>query len=419
MKRKIKMNKVKTIAIIVISMIFNFATSSGAVAVESETVISMYETNVLNSNDMVFRFWDYYTNNENDLFSPPDYFGGFSLNEDGGLIVYLAENTDTIKTAVMDICKSDNIHFEKVEYSFKELKETLDYISNGADNETISSISLDLDANKVVVRIEPDAISGSSTMYGIALGEMSEKINTSMVTVVLDEVDRQQKNVPEDEVPENVITDNILPRSSYYVFYPGQPTAFGDSQCGTIGFCAVDEEGTKLLITHGHGYEFDGSGDPDSVTVGGFTLEIYNISRNVTSGEDQMCDAAYIVVPNTVTRGLSNKVVNSGGTRITAAATVEQMLSYNNASVRAYGATTGFITTTASFACENGEAWIDMVDEPTWGDSGGPIYLIGTGENRLLGIISYEYGGGTAWTTIQARYENITGVSFEPYITSN
>ena len=52
-----------------------------------------------NSNDvvrnqsmtMVFNFWDQYTDQIMQIYNPPDYFGGFIINEDGTLTVCITD----------------------------------------------------------------------------------------------------------------------------------------------------------------------------------------------------------------------------------------------------------------------------------------------------------------------------------------
>lgn len=426
MKKKNRIRKFIAVVVILTILCSNMTVFSEAATVGENMSQAQYEANVLKSNDMVFSFWDYYTDNENEEYCPPDYFGGFNLNDDGSLTVYLTEDTRAVKDEMIHVCESNDIYFAKVEYSFNELKGTLDYINSNLAMEEVVSLALDLSANKVVIYAKPPIsiekdLSMLVTTKNI-LGKMEATLDTDIIDVRAYEYNNQQVissvsgTVENERVGSDMRTMDI-DALEYYVFYPGQETAFGESQCGTIGFCAVDEEGTRLLITHGHGYEFSGPFDPDSVTVGGFTMEIYNASLNVTSGEDQMCDAAYIIVPDSVPRRLSNKVVNSAGTRIIAAVTEAQLASYNNPNVRAYGDVSGFITTTATIEFVDQKPWLTMNNVTTaMGDSGGPIYLIGSSGNRLLGIMSYQYGGGTVWTVIQERYEEINGISFEPYV---
>jgi hypothetical protein len=54
-------------------------------------------------------------------------------------------------------------------------------------------------------------------------------------------------------------------------FYPGELSYLEDNSTGRIGFCATDSYGRKLLITHGHGYQENGS----TATVGGHDLDAY------------------------------------------------------------------------------------------------------------------------------------------------
>ena len=142
------------------------------------------------------------------------------------------------------------------------------------------------------------------------------------------------------------------------------------------------------MITHAHGYGF-GSDDydystPKSVSVAGLTMNAYTLSHY--SNNDLTWDAAYIVIPNTVSYTVSNKV-NNTSTRIQYIAFDEQLSSYCGSNASAYGSVGGFKSSTITVGFSAGYYYLSMQTTFDNGDSGGPIYMTSNSQNRLIGII--------------------------------
>lgn len=365
-------------------------------------------------NELVIRYWDYYTDYEKDVFLPPDYFGGFNLNEDNTLTMFVTDNSTSVQEQVHTICKSDKIKFSVVEYSFTYLVNAMNAITRNFANSFvyIEEIALDLTNNVVIVIPVSDAIDFESKWLSFAENlSFGKGINPAIYQIRVESA--VKSNISSGM---NVkATENPIQNRTTYTFYPGQQSLFGSNSTGTVGFCATDSLGRKLLITHSHGYGFTAYNQAKTVTVGGLSMSAYALS---IATEDPLYDAAYIVIPSGVTTVLTNKVNNNTSKRISYVAYDYQLLSYNGAAVDAFGYVSGFVSTTASITLNSGNYYLNINSALNPGDSGGPIYLTGSSQNRLLGIISTQQGGGTLWKNIRDKYATVTGATLSPYISN-
>lgn len=61
---------------------------------------------------MVFNFWDQYTDQIMQIYNPPDYFGGFIINEDGTLTVCITDISEKTRNEMFSTVKSRDISFK-------------------------------------------------------------------------------------------------------------------------------------------------------------------------------------------------------------------------------------------------------------------------------------------------------------------
>lgn len=366
-----------------------------------------YEQNVKDSNDMVFNFWDAFTDYETETYAPPEYFGGFSLDSNGKLIVYLTDNRQEIREAVADICGSNDMTYESVEYSFNQLYALQNQMSVNAATYHIVSSQLNLPENKLIVYTDASAALLSMTLNGpMGRGIQNDMIEVRTCPTTMVAHEKQNMNVNCGIVPTTV---------SATTFYPGLQSDICNSSgilsgtSGTIGVCATDSGGRRLLITHGHN-------QGEYVKVNGVVCPVQMISSTV----NDIIDAACVVLPDTAI--LSNKVNNITSKKLTTVALESQLSSYSGAAVEAYGIVNGFITGTATVIKEGGIYYMNMENMMiAYGDSGGPIYLTGNSKNCLLGIIRGAYPGsstgiGIVWQNIKNHYYSKFGYVLAPFV---
>ena len=93
----------------------------------------------------------------------PDYFGGVYLNEEKNLVICLKEINDNIKDEFAKIISLDNVTFELVKYSYKELNEEKDRIvktcMTNKDNplhSVVSGVGLAFHLNSVNLYLDLD-----------------------------------------------------------------------------------------------------------------------------------------------------------------------------------------------------------------------------------------------------------------------
>lgn len=364
-------------------------------------------------NEAVFRFWDCFTDYDSDTYTPPAYFGGFAFDEEKGLLVYVTEDTDEIRSNITSICKKTDISFESVKYSFNYLMDTMIKLDKIACEEKLPVVGMTLDLRNNAVSIilnDEDA----NKAEGIASVFYSDK------SIKPDIVRFQIKDAKQDILSglENTSQiENAEASRATYNFYPGRQTTFGSSY-GTVGFCAYDSTGRYLMITHAHGYGFSLSdytySTPKSVTVAGLSMNAYTLSYS-SNTSDSLCDAAYIVIPSTASYSVSNKI-NNTTTRLQYVALDTQLLSYSGSNVGAFGSSSGFKTSTVTITCSAGYYYLTINTTFNGGDSGGPVYLTASSQNRLIGIIQTRQGGGILWKNIRDRYYAKTGNTLAPYL---
>lgn len=378
---------------------------------------AVYFEKVKHSNDMVFNFWDYFTDYDAEAFLPPDYFSGFEMNSNGTLTIYVTDDTDEIINEISRVCKSRDYSIVKVQYSFNALYGLLDSIKESNDSSLIDSISFDLSENKVVACVKSENID-----------RLSIKQNSMLVIKKSEEIKPAASIKYDGANSHNLIDSNNTRQINSTTFYPGMQTSFNNNMStGTVGFCATDGQGRKILITHAHSYGFTEPYYAQNVSVGGTSMSAYTLSTASGSTEDQFFDAAYIVIPSALSSvSLSNKIGNQSTVRLSYVAYDAYLSSYNNMVVNAYGSASGFIvgsslnpiTATVQYIPYE-QLWdLSMSHNTQNGDSGGPIYLTGSNQNRLLGIIRTTYGAGVLWKNIRDRYYALTGFTLTPY-TSN
>jgi hypothetical protein len=88
--------------------------------------------------------------------------------------------------------------------------------------------------------------------------------------------------------------------------------------------------------------------------------------------------------------------------------------------VQVFGYSTGFFnpSVTATVVEVDGDYYLSLSCGTANGDSGGPIYLVGSEEdnyNRLLGIVETTTGYGIVWRNIRDAYYNQTGDFLSAY----
>ena len=408
---------------IIVAILMSGIVPTNAVLLDSDKVTTMYEENVMNSNGMVFRFWDYYTDYDTEICNFPDYFGGFEMEDDGTLTMYITDSSDAIKMSIYEICQSDDMKLVGVNHSFNELRAIREEMVKKLDNDEFDSMYLDLSENSVVIEMSAEQIRDvDGVLNEIVCVRESSNDACESETLAVNEKNDNEKTIND--------TDS-------YTFYPGQSTSFNNGESvGTIGFCATDSSGRRLLITHAHGYEFDELFDTKSVTVGGLSLLAYSMNDTSVNAEQPEYDAAYIILPNSALPGnpqitLSNKVNNLEATKLHSVAYDIHLESYNGCAVSAFGASTGFMTGVVSnlgYRTDeddpNKKIWnIQTTLNSQNGDSGGPIYLTGPNEyngstisnnNRLIGIIR-SGTGDTLWQNIRDKYREVTGFTLSAF----
>jgi hypothetical protein len=373
-----------------------------------------YLENVKHSNDMVFNFWDQFTDYDTDVYLPPEYFAGFELNSDGTLTIYVTDNSCDVLDDLCEVCGGSDFQIIIVQHSFNTLCGVKDAIIGSDDSILIDSIAYNLSENKVTVFASQENIR-KLKLKPSSLIEIKER-DTKEYAFNTDNSAYDNK--------EHLLASNSKQMNTT-TFYPGIQTNFNNNNSfGTVGFCATDGLGRKLLITHSHGYGFSGPNNAKSVAVAGVTMSAYSLSYQTGNGQDQYYDAAYIVIPTNISTALSNKINNQGSVRLSYVAYDSQLSSYNGMAVNAYGCASGFMVGTSQnpitailYQDTLTSLWSLSMSGcyPANGDSGGPIYLVGSNQNRLLGIIRTTYGDGILWKNIRDRYYSITGYTLTPY----
>lgn len=411
------MNYLKKLVLLAAALLFSgMSFNLAASASELDSADSAkYEENVKKSNDMVFHFWDYYADYEAEAFSSPTYFSGFHLNTDGTLLMYVTDDSKAVKATVFDICESTDLSFRTMKYSYSELVALREELSKYSDLYNIKCTSLSLHSNKVIVYTNGDPAEVEALIHSTFKGE-------SLGIQSVDEMIEVEKYTPpETAMPDHSASaqaanirgqNSITPMTQVNeTFYPGERSYLEDYSYATIGFCATDSIGRKLLITHGHGYQEDGS----TATVGGHDLNAYLLGY-----DEYYIDAAYIVLPLSdpdFYPVLTNKV-NNTLTTINTIAYDYLLETYEGLPVEAFGQTTGFFDTTINDIYNEGgfcSVWLDE-PHPQDGDSGGPVYMTGTQNNRLIGIVSSTTGRVCAWKMIREAYYDATGLALAPWI---
>ena len=398
-------------ALLFSGMSFNLAASASEL---DSADSAKYEENVKKSNDMVFHFWDYYADYEAEVFSSPTYFSGFHLNTDGTLLMYVTDDSKAVKATVFDICESTDLSFQTMKYSYSELVALREELSKYSDLYNIKCTSLSLHSNKVIVYTNGDPAEVKALIHSTFKGE-------SLGIQSVDEMIEVEKYAPpETAMPDHSASaqvsnirgqNSITPMTQVNeTFYPGELSTLESNDTGTIGFCATDSYGRKLLITHGHGH---GQHEP-TVTVGGHTLNVYPLGSFLT------VDAAYIVLPlydPDFYPVLTNRV-NNTSTTINTIAYDYLLETYEGLPVQIFGQTSSFFITTIDYILNENGFWFLAVDTPypQDGDSGGPVYMTGTQNNRLIGIVSSEYGDVIIWKMIREEYYNVTGFTLTPWV---
>lgn len=392
--------------LIVLSLVFSlpcYGLAAGSLLTGAERMA--------NCNEIVFSFWDKYTDYDEDLYLPPDYFGGFSRSEDNNLIMYITEDTAEIRKQAKADCDGADFSFVEVEHSFNQLNEamlSLDRFSKRLEAFTCGAY-IDIPKNKVAVLLIPD-FEGFKKEWASIVAD-NEDIDPDLYTF---EIKKEPPAIDDSAKSQIDNAPTSLTPNTTYAFYPGIQSSFGNSY-GTISFCAYDSLGRYLLITHAHNLGFTSTISPRTVTVAGLNMDAYTLSPTATNAPAVYYDAAYIVIPSTASYTVSNKV-NNTTTRISYVALDSQLSSYSGGNVSAYGVYSGFKSSTVTVVYSSGFYTLQVNTTFGSGDSGGPIYLTGNSQNRLIGIIITQQGVGNTWMNIRDRYYTATGQTLSPYL---
>ncbi len=408
-----KINVKTIIYLIVLSFLL-----TGSVMATNQNVYkdsAKLEQETMECNEMVFNFWDKYTDYGTDTYLPPEYFGGFYLNENGILTAYITDDTADIKDNIITACGSNNIKFEVVKHSFNKLYESLLSISQKTENEKcFHGFALALEQNAIVAYVDsPEHL--STAINKLNTLDIEPKIEFEVYTQPA-----ENNHFFNDESNESSLVSNI----SSVAFYPGQVTSFidgsGAANSGTIGFCAKDNMGRNLLITHAHHFPFPDQYNPATVTVNGATMSVYTLSTAINPAsafQDNETDAAYIIIPSSISSSLTGKINNNSNYRITSTIYDSQLASYqtNPAACKAFLRTICSFINTNVQTVHNTRWSFHMTCYPNPGDSGGPVLMPGTTQNRLVGIIHDQNGNGILWNTIRDRYHEKTNLTLSVY----
>lgn len=111
---------------LILSGILVLTTSFSVNAAESEKVndISVQEDAVNAYDELMAQFVTGYSDFSEKSY--PDYYGGSYINEDGQLVVYIAENKDS----VLALSENENVIYESCKYSYNELLSIMDELNN-------------------------------------------------------------------------------------------------------------------------------------------------------------------------------------------------------------------------------------------------------------------------------------------------
>lgn len=368
----------------------------------------------------VFNYWDAYTDSSCEEYTPPSYFAGFIFDSTKMLTVCITEDSTAIRQRIMDDCGGTNLQFQLVDYSFNDLLETQRMILSESSAEVrVTTISIPNNTVNVYVNSEADYRADVHSISGM------DKPAVNILPYVSDtDVIESTHNISVESIVESTgepITDSVpVALRTTSSFYPGQRTRpMGSSGNGTVGFCATDSSGRQVVITHGHTYI-------DSITsstqytdcltakfgTDSTSYPVYILSNSGNLNEmgsvDKYLDAAYIPVSGTISNTMPN------GVKLTGAVYTSQLSSVSNISGAYYGYSNGLQYGTITVA---DSSYLSMTTSSSissgTGDSGGPIYLTNTSQNRLVGIVKSHTGSnlvnGILWTRIASAYATCTG----------
>lgn len=387
-------------------MIVTLISLCGLMIVEPEEDANDYHDSNMTK---VFAFWDRFTDYETGEYMPPDYFGGIIFSDTAPLEFCLTDvSEDTVKELKNVV--GDSVLYREVNYSFTELQKIKNDLEGLNEEGTITS-RIDIESNSVVVFINDDSQGGGLSR------EAFDLVNNECYPV---EFHSQEVESEFGELNNEVRTETLSEERSATTFYPGQRTRpmSQSSAVGTIGFTARDSSGKLLLFTHGHTYidELDEDNEYEDVlmaTIDGDVYSVYILSNSGNLNElgsvTNTLDAAYIPVTGTIT----NRINNSSSTKLTGAVYSSQISSVSGITGSYYGYTNGFQTGEVTVSGGILYMYCDTAISSRTGDSGGPIYLTNTSENRLVGIVKSSVGRDTVygilWTNIAQAYYNCMG----------
>lgn len=389
------MTRRKSIAILlVLSLIiglFTIGASASNIEESSKITYSKWEANLFESNTIMDAFFTYYENEACDDILLPEYYAGFQVLDDATLKMYITDDSDEIIDNIEYICNTNNISYEKVEYSYNCLEEAMISLAQ-SNSDDILYATIAIPDNTVNLYVE-DA---SSSKLADLEKETEDFFNVFAyeseydVYLTTTHSDGSIYAQPEDEstIRSSEIVSNAVAATTTLKY--GALGYAGTN--GTVGYLALDGSGNRILVTHGHDltkgttYKYGGS---SGTSVGSVTKIL---------GTSNTLDAAIITLTtNTV---ITNKANWNSSASFTSAVSYSSSLSSvvgNTGYFR--GMTTGSeksATIQSAYDSSAGVYLYYLVGLTSLGgDSGAPIYTkTSTTAFKLIGIVKgYDSGG--------------------------
>ena len=238
---------------LVLSFVMIFTTSFQIPTKAANTDFINWENYYMESNAAIERFFSYYRNSETAEVLFPDFFSGFQLAEDGGLIVYVTDDSNEIKYLISNICLTRQVCFKKVQYSYNYLFNAFEYIQPVVlDSNDIRAITICIPENRVNVYYYDISTSITYELNNYfqecyyALPYISET-NIAETTMY---PDGNIYSIPDISRNCNSSMPSNTPVRSTYLYYGG--SGHIASVWGTVGYLGLSTSGDKILVTHGH-----------------------------------------------------------------------------------------------------------------------------------------------------------------------
>lgn len=377
-----------------------------------------WESNMLNSNDIINRFFEYYGESTEQGVQFPDYYAGFEIQNDGTLVLHSTDVSEDMIESVYEICQTDDFAIQEALYSFSELKETADNITGAMmDANNIECVIISIPNNRVNVYVaEVSGTSASSVVSNISNDDQIELcFFTSIADAAITAAYPDGYQDPDTFVGSPTISrigGSEASTTATTTTLKYGALGYSNSQNGTVGYLALDSSGNKILVTHGHdlssnkAYYYGGSGGTNVGTV------------TVLGTSDEL-DASVVVLNTNTT--ITNQADWTNSSQFTSAiSTNSSLLSLSGEVAYYYGAASGSERESLLSGIKSSDGYYFYLRDvfSVSGDSGGPVYTKSTSGLKLLGIVKGWDSGGTkiiSVPTIKSAYSHYVYLNSSSY----